>query len=476
MNPKKIATWNSGKAFVFGTLLAALPGVALAAPPSMKQVIQSSQSLPNATVYIDADLLRSTASDSATAAELSPQVKEVRIASALDFSTLQAKWEIGYASLKSTPPNETIASLFKGYIDEVAGKKIVWTPNQTYLIPLPDDVMAIVRPTDRKLVGQWLRKDRPVNPTGVLLEFADQPTVDCALMISIDVADVLSPSALENRLFTFESVSEKERTSFSRELSKLVGIQLTYNGDAKFTATFRFEDSPVKLFSAAKPILKEMLIRNGIFFKEFDQWEISVEGKDLIASGKIATSALDDLISLFSVHRMVSNASERTEDIKQTSNSDVAETSKAYLSKVTNIVARVRDHSASNTGERAQWNGNMARKIDDLPTLNVDPELVAFSTEVSKSLRNNAVTMQMANIKTGTASVVNNAAGGAQVYGYESSYGYGYGYYYDPNAYAKYATVGQSAGNANFKQTIAVIEQSLAEMRKKMTDKYKIQF
>ncbi len=61
MNPKKIATWNSGKAFVIGTLLATLPGVAIAAPPSMKQVIQSSQSLPNATVYIDADLLRSTA-------------------------------------------------------------------------------------------------------------------------------------------------------------------------------------------------------------------------------------------------------------------------------------------------------------------------------------------------------------------------------------------------------------------------------
>ena len=40
----------------------------------------------------------------------------------------------------------------------------------------------------------------------------------------------------------------------------------------------------------------------------------------------------------------------------------------------------------------------------------------------------------------------------------------------------KYYQMGQAKGNTSFKELVARLEQSIADMRRTMTDKYKIQF
>jgi hypothetical protein len=121
----------------------------------------------------------------------------------------------------------------------------------------------------------------------------------------------------------------------------------------------------------------------------------------------------------------------------------------------------------------------MARRIDDLPTLNVDPELVDFSVRVAKGLRGHIVAMQQTNIKVGAAATIS-GAGGPQV-GYYGGYNgggyYGGGYYYnDSNSTGTYQTLAQSQGNYSYRELIAQIDAMEGEIRRKMTDKYKVQF
>jgi hypothetical protein len=210
-----------------------------------------------------------------------------------------------------------------------------------------------------------------------------------------------------------------------------------------------------------------------------DQWTVSVDQNELMLRGAIPVAVIDDLLGIFTVHRQASNASDNqgTESVQTTSESVVAETSKAYFNKISGIVNRVRDYSAKNTGDRARWNGQMARKIDELPTLNVDPELVAYSAEVAKSLRDNMVSLQLTNIQAGAINTANNAGSPIVNVSYGYGYGYGYGsYYYDPNSGNQVTALGQSQGNATYRQVLAAIEQSQADMRRRMTDKYKLQF
>ncbi|RLS68492.1 MAG: hypothetical protein DWH99_14660, partial [Planctomycetota bacterium] len=58
-------------------------------------------------------------------------------------------------------------------------------------------------------------------------------------------------------------------------------------------------------------------------------------------------------------------------------------------------------------------------------------------------------------------------------YGNYGSYG---GNFVDPNSPVKYYRMGQAQGNTSFKELMARLEQSLADMRRTMTEKYKIQF
>jgi len=67
------------------------------------------------------------------------------------------------------------------------------------------------------------------------------------------------------------------------------------------------------------------------------------------------------------------------------------------------------------------------------------------------------------------------SGGGYGGYGYGSYGSYG-GNFVDPNSPVKYYQLGQARGNSSFKELMAQLEQSIADMRRIMTDKFKIQF
>ena len=97
------------------------------------------------------------------------------------------------------------------------------------------------------------------------------------------------------------------------------------------------------------------------------------------------------------------------------------------------------------------------------------------------------MSMQLVNIAQGAAAVASDAgtagfstatAGGSLAgagYGYGNYGGYGGGFV-DPNSPMKYYQLGQAQGNTSFKELMARLEQSIADMRRTMTEKYKVQF
>jgi hypothetical protein len=98
------------------------------------------------------------------------------------------------------------------------------------------------------------------------------------------------------------------------------------------------------------------------------------------------------------------------------------------------------------------------------------------------------MSMQLTNIAQGAAAIANDAGTSgfstATALGTRAGMGYGgygnYGSYggnfVDPNSPMKYYGIGQAQGNTSFKELMARLEQSIADMRRTMTEKYKIQF
>ncbi len=88
------------------------------------------------------------------------------------------------------------------------------------------------------------------------------------------------------------------------------------------------------------------------------------------------------------------------------------------------------------------------------------------------------VAMQQTNIQVGAAATIDGAGGSQIGYGggyYGGSYGGGY-YYYDSNSTGKYQAVAQAQGNYSYRELIAKIDAMEGDIRRRMTEKYKVQF
>lgn len=473
------------------------------AEPSMLDVLRSCPKTANAIVQGDMVALRKLTLGSPLHEDLPGNVVRVRIAAELDLESFQPDWEIGYAAVEKTSTAESIAQREGGYVDTLQGRSIVWTPNEMYLVPLADNVVSIVRPADRKFVGQWLKKDRSNVISGYLQQVAGRLMDRQSVSIAVDLEDVLSMGVLSEKLAPSKALQGKNIEAIAKSLSLVQGITISVASDAlEATVLIDFLSAPTELTPVAKAFFAEVLTARGMQLDEFSQWKMSAvsEGKTLSFTGPITSKTLDDLLGMFTLHRASRGVTTVTNVTKtdspaaptsgQTSPSVVAENTRDYFKKVINIVHRVRDYSANNTGERAQWNGNMANRIDEMPTLDVDPQMVMFGAEVAKSLRSNSMSMQLTNISQGAAAVAADAGTGAfstaTAAGTMAGMGYGYGGYgnygsyggnfVDPNSPVKYYRMGQAQGNTSFKELMARLEQSLADMRRTMTEKYKIQF
>jgi hypothetical protein len=368
-----------------------------------------------------------------------------------------------------------------------------------YLVPLPDRVLSIVRPADRKFLSQWLRKDRNASSSEFLAREAGKNLAPLSLLIAVDLEDVISPDNVAERLGDFTSLKGKDSGAVAKDLANLQGVALEVSRDTltRTTITVTFREWPSALAPIAKEFFNELLQRRGSSIGDIQTWKLSsLEAqKQLQFTGSITPQVLDDVLGIFTVQRQTESIAHYEQQPKvpaqETSQSVVAENTREYFKKLVNIIHRVRDYSADNTGDRAQWNGNMANRIDDIPTLNVDSDMVQFGAEVGRALRTNMMSMQLTNIAVGAQAVANDAGtsgfttatgfgtiAGARAGAYNSYYGGGAigGNYYDPNSPMKYYRMSQAQGNTAFKQMMAQMEQAVSDMRRRMTEKYSIQF
>jgi hypothetical protein len=156
-----------------------------------------------------------------------------------------------------------------------------------------------------------------------------------------------------------------------------------------------------------------------------------------------------------------------------------AAASQQYFKSVSSILDDVRTESgdAKTFGENALWFDKWARKIDKLPVLRVDQDLVGFGQYASTQLRNMAAALR--------GMTITSAAREAQVYNTGSSYGSydgwgGYSYYNEwrnVDGQRRAIRAQERAKGASTARNIArEIETETGKVRQAMTQKYQVEF
>jgi hypothetical protein len=270
-------------------------------------------------------------------------------------------------------------------------------------------------------------------------------------------------------------------------LSKVDGVRIGVRIDEQPTGMMavdvQADASPIT--SIVKPLLIQVLSDSGVLINDFQAWEPNAGKKEFSLAGTLSKSGLRRLMNV--IDSPVGG--ETVAKTPTVSPGDLpaiqAKKSRDYFRNVTAMANDIKDDmkNAKNLASCSTYCEKYAKRIDKLPILNVDEELLQYSAFVSKQLRQSSMSVKTMGIQTGVRS--------AQVTAGDWNGDYDNGYYrygangpYGQRAEMKAVATERRAISAEETATAATdvqqirqaIIQATADIRRKMTQKYQIEF
>lgn len=481
-------------------LAAVVGGPRLAAAGEWPKLLDRPRAGTNTIALVNADALRTGASklkhfkggeqkgDAANlVAELPEHVKKAALSAFLDLDTLEPVWEMGTLTFeeKKLPTPKGIAEHEGGYLDNVAGRPVVWSPRNRYILLQNAERLTINKPADRSAVANWIRSlSKPALPLPDYLKHASETAADdVALVLSVDMADAVSPAPLKQKLETLQCVADGRINldELVKTLGELQGIMFAVTVEEQFQGRLQidFGTAPTILTRIAKPFVIEIFGRRGILFPEMHTWEGHVEGKSLVLSGPLNAMSIVSVLTLFSSNPTTDTAPYESQPSVSTEDKKQAQASKRYFTSVTRVIEETRNVKGVSVAEHGMWNDKLSRKIDQIPMLDVDKDLLDYGATVSALIRGAAVTIKKAHMVASTQRAPDVTVTGNYGYGVGYGGGYAYGAYSINNNEFYNQQVKQQANVTGMSQHIGNLEQIdnlTRNVRRTMTERYKIEF
>lgn len=432
--------------------------------------------------------------------QLNPEAQYTIFASKVDWvGDREPEFELALVSLSAPVTPDQIAEAEAGTVDSADAIPVVWSPRELFYVPFGPKLVGIYSPVDRPSVLRWAtaaQKRTDVVVSDYLRqaqrEFQDD---EAQFLLAFDLAYLSSPQQLKPHIARATSVDIEidDIDAIAETLASVRGATYRIKADAELYGWMRFDfdRSTAPIERIAKPLLNEILQGLGADVADFRDWSILVEDKAITFRGPVTTRMARRIGSIISLPTNTADGSgvvpqpgadsPTTEGIAVT-----VKATKRYLDDIQTLLDDLEDKDDSQR-QIALWCDRYADKIDHLPILGVDPEVVDFGAKVSITLRNLAASAKGVQLNIGARATTEAAQGGtgfgagAVGYGaYGGYYGYGYGMSIDGGT-SKVA-VNRITRQENIKaisqqsQVWAVMKTETAKLRRTLTQRYGVEF
>lgn len=416
---------------------------------------------------------------------LPPEAKQLLIASHLrpdrDF---EQAWEVAVMTMSESPSMGAVARAEGGYVDTINGVEAAWSPSDAYIVKLEDKTMGIVSPAHRQAVSRWIdetRGSRTLRMSAYLRAALRRISQDRQIVLAIDLKDAAEPHRIDDRLRNAELPSNVKLNELAETLSSISGATIQVSIGEKATAHTQIDfDKELNLSTGlAKQLVLGALQNLGAEIPDLANHRFNVSSKAINIDGTLSSASLRRLFSLLEVPTTKFSSLKEASFEESASASDMPKNSKTYFRSVSTLLDDLRgDRSKQDTrgGQDAVWMERYARKIDRLPILYVDEDLLAYGAETAETLRDIAGVRRSAGLSAGSAK------SGVRGGGY-SNYSYGYGgtgyTSGSRDATARRNQVDRQYQNrATQKRVVGwrAIENATAEIRREMTARYGLEF
>lgn len=438
-----------------------------------------------------------------------PKAKRFILAAQIDFEFMKPNWEAAVADLQRAPSMEKIAKEYEATPDKFGDTEALVLPNDAYVMALREKTLAAMAPANRQVVARWLQELESPSKLSVYLQKAAGYSEEAGteIIVAVDLQGAFAPARIDGYLKTKKDLlgPQADLAHLGRQLAGLdglrVGIRIGEQPSGKLTVDF---GDPVALDAEpARKLLLQILADGGLLIGDLTQWKSEVQGATFSLSGGLSPGGLRKLLSLVGSP----NPSGKTEDSdgEKLSPGDLAARRaqdtlryfKAIDSYRNDLKQDLRD--AKSISQTKVWFDKYARKIERLPILNVDPEMLDYGALVAKGLRAAAGSVTQMGISSAarqkqvqgsTAPPVNAAYYGG--YGWDRGGWGGYGYnlpganswansaYAQVRAEAHQRQLIRSEEKAAMATDVQGIKADLIEatgnIRRRMTERYQVEF
>jgi hypothetical protein len=426
----------------------------------------------------------------------------------IDYEAFAPQWEVAVADLAPAPTIEVIAEKSRGTVDEIAGVQTVETLRDMFIVQFGGGVFGARKPANRQAVSQWLRdaqaRQAPMLSTYLEEQAVFPEQVGTEMILAFDLADLIRADDVK-RAMQASPVAAKASVSPDQVADVLasirgitLGVRVTNRIYGKLKIDFTKETAP--LAEIAQPLLVELASEAGAMIEEFTQWTAKTEGTRLTWEGELTRPGLRKLLSFLELDATPMRAADKPQQAPA-GQAAAEEANKPYITKqyFDTVESHLEDLShekgAVSYGQIGLWFNKYAKRIERMPTLYVDDDVVNYGMWVSQQLRDAMAAIQGVGIRSGAreAQVIptvtgTTVAGGYGPYNQYGTYGYGWRPYGGGYAAMQWEVEDVSAqkrairaeeratGSAQARDIMANIRAETQKVRRQMTERYKIEF
>jgi hypothetical protein len=339
---------------------------------------------------------------------LQPGTTLLTLAARMETNSMDPQWAVAIISLDRPVSISNIAINENGIADEILGKSAVFSPRNAFFVALEPTTLGVACPGDRQWTTRWLG-GKLTSKSGGLSPYLQQAAVKSndAIVFAVDLENAASPVAVRKSIMarSFDVLGDPkiDLNALSQILAGVKGVCFRINAGEQLTGkcVITFSDDTTPLATVGKRLILDQLANAGMDIPDLKQWICNSDGKTLVCDGALSTDGLFRLLSLIQLPSASSDApaAATTATPGTTASPGTTATpgtpaapaagaadpklaaSQAYFQSVSRILDNM--PRGASLGDSAAWLRRDAKRIDQLPMLNVDPDLLAWGTNIS---------------------------------------------------------------------------------------------
>lgn len=432
---------------------------------------------------------------------LPPEADKVIVSSQVDPpNRFQQSWTAAVIGMTESLPMRLIAKAEGGYPDTIRETEVAWVPSNAYFLNFGENLLGLMYPANRQLASRWLdaREGNDTGLSGYLTTAVLAVELQPQIVLALDTQDTIASHRLHQNL-TDSPVLEAHKLDFDETFATFlsmegVNLEITISDKVRGRFQVKFGQDVNFNADAAKEFVVNALTNLQAEIPGIEEWNFSISGDSIFAMGDLNESSLRRILSLLEIPT-TKFSSLKDEDTENEADKDtMAEKTYVYFQSIQKLIDDLRRNSKSRNGD-SYWFDKYAKKIDHLPILHVDPDLLDFGQMTAETLRVMSGARKSANLQTGVARMNIEASGsglGSGDYnvayrGYRHGYRGGGYYAYRPTSRTQGARNKQKSVNAanQRNQQVAtskkiegfrLIDNATADMRRTLTERYDREF